>query len=542
MPRRRQRHGPWDRPASPLQAARFAHRWTAQEVADKVKRHCPGHGSEECKFEADKLGEYERGVRRPGMDHVTALCKVYQRSAEDLGLILWRDGSVPDQVSSADSGSAAAPATREQEGGESTWEPQIAAGERRFSTPIEGAVVTSRTNPTIFGYAGGDVPSRLLALSGHGLADPDLFTGLAAPAWGEPEVTADVRRSTFIKGVGMAAGAVITDPIIAIAHYTQAELAHTKVSTAEINRLAEATYQHARGYYQLTDPGRMDALLFDWATAGRLLNLPATHRQRQDLFDAYARLCGIIGFVSYERGELSRAKVLLETGRAAATEAGAGDLLAWLIDRTCLIVEHIHNDPNGVLALGAHGLAAIGNAPTLMGARIHGRMAGAHALLGDRSGAMASLAKSEASLGSASAGCWPFEPDTPRGFVYAADTLAVDAGVTHLRLGNLGTAAKASEEAAVLLRDALGPRGPQEASAVPINQLNLAMALVQSGEVDGACTVATDAVVRYEGVAGAAVISRARRFERTMIAQASTAHSREFSELLRDRERRLHAS
>jgi transcriptional regulator with XRE-family HTH domain len=516
MPRRRQRYGPWDRPASPLQAARFEHRWTAQEVADKVKLHCPGHGDEECKLEADKLGEYERGVRRPGLDHLIALCKVYQRSAEDLGLVVWRDGSAP-----ADDPETPADGVREP-------------GE----APTEDAAVINGTMATIVGYPGGDVPSRLLALSGHDLAGADSFTGLAAPDWGEPEVTADVRRSTFIKGVGMAASTVITDPIIAIAQHTQAELAHTKVSKGQVDRLVEGAYEHARNYYRLTDAGLMDGLLYDWATAGRLLGLPATHRQRRDLFDTYARLCGILGFLYYERGELSRARVLLDTGQAAATEASNGDLLAWLIDRACLMVEHVENDPKGVLALSGQGLGAIGKATTLMSARIHCRMAGAHALLGDRSSAIASLRQAQASLESASGSCWPFEAETPRGFVYAPDLLAVDVGVTHLRLGDLATAAKASEEAAVLLREALGPRGAEEASVVPLNQLNLAMVLVRSGEVEGACTVATDAIVRYEGVAKAAVIRRARQFERMVLSQPSTPRSRELSELLHDREPR----
>jgi hypothetical protein len=202
-------------------------------------------------------------------------------------------------------------------------------------------------------------------------------------------------------------------------------------------------------------------------------------------------------------------------------------------------VEYEEKNPSGSLALCSRSLDAIGRQTTLVTARIHARMARAHAALGDRPAAFTSLTRAEAALGSGEARCWPFAPETPRGFVFAPDLLATTMGETHALLGDMAGAKAACEQAASLLAGALGPDAAKISSAVSQNQCTLAIALAGRGEVEEACHVATRALDVYEGVGKAAVLREARRFERALAARPPTPHAREFTELLRDRERRL---
>jgi tetratricopeptide (TPR) repeat protein len=492
MPRRKpMTKGPWDDPVSPLQAARFARRQTRQEIVDLVHLVCPGKGGEECKLDADKLGEYERGARRPGIEHVTAFCRVFKKSPEELGLIRWSD------------------------------EP-----------------ATNGTNQTSIGYPE-DAQSQLLTFRGDVLAVPVGPSGQEVLAGRELEVSAEVERIQFIKAVGTVAGAVVADPIIAAAQHAHNAITLTSVSSADVDRLAEAAHHHARTYYQLTDPGRTDALLLDWATAGRLIGMPATQGQRRDLFDAYARLCGVLGCLSFDQGEIARARVLLETGRAVAGEAGDGDLLGWLLQLSSLVAREVESDPSRALALAELGIEAVGRTKTMTSARLYARRALACAQLGQRAEVLASLDRAESDLLSASPGCWPSDADTPRNFVFAPDVLVTSWAETYLILGDLGEAIAACEQAAALLNES--SQVAEGSSAVPQNQLNLAIALARTGELEGACRIAAESLTGYKGVAATYVIRRARRFERSLAPYASSPHSREFSELLRDRERALRA-
>jgi hypothetical protein len=92
-PRRRRRRpqGRWSNPASPLQAARFDKRLSGKEVITAIRAICAGHADRPCKIDVAKLSDYETRNRRPGLTHIEAFCRYYQRSPEQLGLIHWRD-------------------------------------------------------------------------------------------------------------------------------------------------------------------------------------------------------------------------------------------------------------------------------------------------------------------------------------------------------------------------------------------------------------------------------------------------------------------
>lgn len=77
-------------------------------------------------MDISKLSDWERGARRPCLRHIEALCEVYQRSAEDLGLIKWKrrpalgpqDGLEP---SAAESDPAATTPDSAQQGQQGTF-------------------------------------------------------------------------------------------------------------------------------------------------------------------------------------------------------------------------------------------------------------------------------------------------------------------------------------------------------------------------------------------------------------------------------------
>lgn len=84
----------WTSPVSKLQAARFAQRLYGHQVAAKVRALCAGHRRngrrQRCGFDEFQLSRYECGVRRPGAEHLKALCRLYGKGPDELGLILWR--------------------------------------------------------------------------------------------------------------------------------------------------------------------------------------------------------------------------------------------------------------------------------------------------------------------------------------------------------------------------------------------------------------------------------------------------------------------
>jgi hypothetical protein len=95
-PRRRRPNGRWSNPATPLQAARFELRKSGLEIIHAIRRICPGHAGEPCRIDVSKLSDYETGNRRPGLDHIEAFARLYQKSPEALGLIHWRDEPTPE--------------------------------------------------------------------------------------------------------------------------------------------------------------------------------------------------------------------------------------------------------------------------------------------------------------------------------------------------------------------------------------------------------------------------------------------------------------
>lgn len=473
--------GKWEQPVSPLQRARYEHRWYQYEACLEIRKACPGHSGKPCRLEPSKLSDYENLKRTPSLVHIQALCEAYQRSAEALGLITWRK-----RIGSE----------------EAAEESQANRG-----TPNEATQTTDT-------YAG---------------VDPEPH----------PEVDDAMRRSTFVKGAASITGAFFTDPIASMTRRVQESLAATRVSNRELESLRLAAQHHAWGYYELAAPGCTEALMTDWTTAAQLMQTPKTQTQARELSETFARLSGILGFLAFDSGQNGRAHVLFQTGEEAAREAGNLDLAAWLCDRHTLVYDYgkgaASNDPRSVVDLANRGLQIAGKGKTPTTARLHARAARGFAALGDRREVEERLGTAEDVLSTAAPGCWPSGADMPRGFTYSPELFDGDRAETFLRLGEYARAKEASEQEMALQLSMKMPG--DKVSAVPLNRLNLATCHLYLKEPVEACYVSTVAVEGYTGVAGAVVLRRARRFHRELVdTYPDLKVTKEFTEFLRSRQ------
>lgn len=482
---------------SELQRARHDYNLQQDDACLVIRDSCPGHSGNPCKLEASKLSEYENGRRTPSLIHVQAMCEAYQRSAEELGLIKWRRRINP----------AATEATR-----------NFPHKDKPANEPFSPYGV----------YPDSGLESLVLTLRGNDLSR-------SIPAAGEAEGNAAVHRNTFLKGMGAVAGAAATDPFIALTQIDRAALNTTTVNVTALEQLEQAAYVHARSYYELHLPGRAEALVTDWAAAGRLLHQSQTPSQRIRLSESYARLSGILGFYNFDNGNRARAEALFTSGEDAAREAGNNDLLVWLHDRHAEVY-NFGGNPRVRMSVIERGLEEAGRTETLTVARLHGAAATAYASTGDRRWSLAHRDEAARILTKGSSGCWPSDRSMPRGYSFTSDALVSFTASTHYGLGEYAKAVQLYRET-IAQKEKLS-LSSETVSSMPLNRLHLARALVHTGELEEATQTATAAVQKYDGVANPLVLNRALDFGAELTAaDTSGTYARGFSEFLREQAR-----
>jgi hypothetical protein len=492
--------GHWDDPISPLQAARFAKHETLEQAAAGIAAICSGHvhgGTRRaCEMRGGLLSDYERGARRPSLDHVQVLCDYYKTTAEDLGLI------------------------------NVTWQTEDAG------TATVGTIVTHRE------YRIGDGTSRSATLGGDG-GDAALFAELFATLLLEQEHggerNSEVERRLFLERVmATVASASAVDPFVRVARRVRESLLITRVSDGEIATLAQAAFRYARTYPGEDTGIYIRDLSMDWATAGRMLDLSQTPSQRVRLSATYARLSGVLGQLAHGNGNDQRACELLVSGQHAAREAGDKDLLAWLYGSQSLVASY-RGDPHKVLDLADHGLAATDRKTTTV-AWLHAVKARAFGDLHQHDEAIAQLNMAEQRLSEASTGCWlTTSDDIPRWLCFQADRLAFYAGETLVRVGEHAAAARMCAHATAL-QDRLHVKQNVE---LPLNRLNHALATLRQGDADEAFEIAFDAMRAHQGVASGLVLARARTFGTALTRHGASRQASAFAEQLRTRDRQL---
>jgi tetratricopeptide (TPR) repeat protein len=493
--RRRPSSGRWENPVSPLQAARFERRWEQKEVCYRVRRHCPGHRpGEPCHIEPSKLSDYEHGKRTPSMKHLIALCRVYDKTPEELGLLKRRDMPTAD--------------TEEE-------------------TVTNGADNSSETNPVEARYAS---PDEATDFPGGGdrreAADLDLVLRALLGEGGSDQM----RRDQFIKGVGAVTGAAFIDPLVLLSQETEAEISHTRVSNEQIEHLTAAPYLHVRGAYERDRDRRLRSLTADWLTARRLLELPLTLRQELELTNAFARLTAILACCAVDYAQFDRARALRGTARTAAQECGDTELLGWIYAGEAGQADNTGH-PHDIVAASQRGLEAVGASQSVVTALLHAWAARGYASMDNRTAAATHIEMAERILGKDIMSCWPSGPGIPRGYTFVEDGFAYAAGVTYLRLGDDAKAITQFERAEALYQQF---KLPNTATVWVHNRIRHAAALAHIGELEGAVQTATTALTDYQGAAVPLALHDARKFERTLTtADTSGTYARQFSEFLR---------
>jgi transcriptional regulator with XRE-family HTH domain len=243
---------------------------------------------------------------------------------------------------------------------------------------------------------------------------------------------------------------------------------------------------------------------------GCLAERQATHHQIR-LVRTAGRLANVVGEILFNEGHFGEARLWYTTAIHAAQDIG--DRYSEDIALAGLTYLPTYSDkPKEVLHLLAPRLAENpGHGPAV--AWLWGMAARAHASLGDATQFAYCIDKSSAALD----GIAP--ADLPVGiFSFRPEKLAFYQAVGYSRLGR----AEETERAAAR---AMSLYDPQETMEPALVQFEHATALLGSGEVDEACSVATQAITNGHTYVGLTVTKRAKQFEASLAAMRGRAVS-----------------
>lgn len=81
------RHKTNRHPNGTLRRQRMLRGWTLDDVAERLHHLVAASGGPEPGVDAHMIGRWERGVRRPTPRYVALLCELFQRGADELGLV-----------------------------------------------------------------------------------------------------------------------------------------------------------------------------------------------------------------------------------------------------------------------------------------------------------------------------------------------------------------------------------------------------------------------------------------------------------------------
>jgi hypothetical protein len=490
-------------PRTPLQAARYrlSRDNTLEVVAAEVRRACAGHVKngvrEPCGFSAQQLSKHENGLKA-SREHIEALCRVYQRSAEELGLIVWERKAEPP-----------GPTATESAGGTAITADGPGPGlPRRRGSEDDGLTAAA---------------TRVLSAR-------------------DPEEADQMERRTFGKGIGVALGASAADPVITLARRARALLGASEVSASRLASMERAVQRYVR-----TWPGaRADAsiedyalaLVDDWASVGSLFEAQMTASNARRLNRVYGQLSGVLGLLAFELCQYRRASELYQTAQDAARQAADADLLGWLFAAESL-VPFFSGDPSGTVDLAEQGLRAVGRGQTMTAAWLHAQAARAHGELAATDPAHVRLVtmhveEARAILDRATAGAWDGNGGIPQPFAFDTDRLIYLAGSAHIAAGDVKRGGRLCEEASTLLAKAT----VKDYSAVAMNAVNLAAVELAGGEPAGAATTAGGALEAYTGH-NRNVLRRMGAFEAALAPHRELPAVRDFSGLLHERRRSM---
>jgi tetratricopeptide (TPR) repeat protein len=260
--------------------------------------------------------------------------------------------------------------------------------------------------------------------------------------------------------------------------------------------------------------------------AAELLEDRQTLAERRHLYVALGWLTGLLGHLAFDLGDYSTARTHCLTALQLAHEADHRELGAWIRSLQAMVALYSGWFQEAAdFAWAGEELTADGRVGRVqlpvLAARAYGR-------LGDRRGADAAVHRAEEAFERLSS---PAQPES----VFSVDAARVPfcAGTAYVWLGQPRRAAAYSRRALALYDAATG------ASRWPANQAlarcDLAMALLQLGEVEEACRTGSEALAIFRERQADSVLRRAHEFQAALGSGSYRAlpAARAFTEQLR---------
>jgi tetratricopeptide (TPR) repeat protein len=238
--------------------------------------------------------------------------------------------------------------------------------------------------------------------------------------------------------------------------------------------------------------------------AGALLQGRQTLGERRHLYVALGWLTGLLGHLAFDLGEYATARTHCLTALQLASEADHRDLGAWIRSIQAMIALYSRRFQEAVdFAWAGEELGVTG---TVGQVQLPVLAARAHARLGDRRSTDVAVHRAEEAFARLSGSAHPES-------VFSVDAARVPfcAGTAYAWLGQPRRAEVYSRQALALYDAATG------ANRWPANQAlarcDLAMAMLQLGEVEEACRIGTEALAIFTERRVDSVLRRAREFQ-----------------------------
>jgi tetratricopeptide (TPR) repeat protein len=263
-------------------------------------------------------------------------------------------------------------------------------------------------------------------------------------------------------------------------------------------------------------------LLEHYRRVASWLGKPQPIAQRRRLCGVAAQLAGMAGNVSFDLHDPGKAQAYYDVAMTAAGEADDDSLAAWVLANLSYLHAH-RGTMNAALeaAQGAAARAAHSADVTTQHAWLAALEAELHASLGDAKAVYAALRRAERAVERA-------RPEARRLGIdfFTPARLPAYMGSCYMLLGQAKLAQRFSSEA-------LGLLGPRARSRWFV-RLDLATTLVQQGELEEACSVASESLAALSGDDWTPRLEqRARDFQRTLEPFATAGAVQTFNEEFR---------
>ncbi|MFD6158650.1 helix-turn-helix domain-containing protein [Nocardia sp. NPDC060256] len=309
----------------------------------------------------------------------------------------------------------------------------------------------------------------------------------------------DVRRRELLACIGVGLTGKAADLVAGEPEKMLATLDAGSISERRLGLLEQSAEALGKRVVQVPPHELLQTTLEQFRTVrGTLAQRQATHHQVR-LVRTAGRLANVVGEILFNEGHLGQARMWYGTAIHAAQDIG--DRYSEDIALAGLAYLPTYSDkPKEVLNLlggrleenPAHGPAA---------AWLWGMAARAHASLGNAVQFARCIEKSGRALENVGQ-----EELTVGIFSYRPEKLAFYQAIGYSNLGRAAETAKAAARALTLY-------DPQETMEPALVRFEHATALLSAGEIDEACSVATQAITSHHTYIGLTVTKRARQFD-----------------------------